>query len=152
MKIFLKPFIGVLFVFVLTGCIGEDYDFTPPSVTLFDISMTNDDIKLKEANIDWNTDKQYSKKTKDIRALAQKQQQIRVNPDKQEFYVGFDSQDFKILELNVLLWQKDKKTKLELDKNHNFQFPIELGDYLIEVDLLTDNGSAEYVGNIEIHD
>lgn len=71
MEIFTKKILNVLvlgILFLLTGCIGEDYDFTPPSVTLFE-----SDIPLIEANIDWSSDKQYKKETKDILLLAKKQ-------------------------------------------------------------------------------
>ncbi|MFU2015982.1 hypothetical protein [Peribacillus butanolivorans] len=52
--------------------------------------------------------------------------------------------------MSIWVWQQDEKVKLELDKNRNFNFPKEKGEYLIELDLLTDNGSAEYVGNVVI--
>ena len=144
MKGLLKIFIRLFFAFSLTGCIGENYDFTPPSVTLF-----NSDIQLKEANLDWQSDKHYKKETKDILSLARKQKQASVSSGQQELLV-FDSEDFKVEELNVWLWQEDEKINLELDKNRNFYFPEEKGNYLIEVDLLTDSGSAQYVGNIVI--
>ncbi|WP_053178081.1 hypothetical protein [Peribacillus loiseleuriae] len=41
MKGFLKLFMGLFLAFTLTGCIGEEYDFTPPTVT---ISTTIDSI------------------------------------------------------------------------------------------------------------
>jgi hypothetical protein len=34
MKILIKVFIGLLLVFTLTGCIGEDYDVGVPTVHL----------------------------------------------------------------------------------------------------------------------
>lgn len=134
--------LGILFL--LTGCIGEDYDFTPPSVTLFE-----SDIPLIEANIDWSSDKQYKKETKDILLLAKKQKQMSVSPNKQDL-ITFDSEDFEVYELTIYLWKQDEKTKLELDKNRHFNFPKEKGEYLIEVDLLTDKGDAEYVGNVAV--
>lgn len=136
--------LGLGILFLLTGCIGEDYDFTPPSVTLFE-----SDIPLKEANIDWNSDKQYKKETKDILFLAKKQKQISVSPNQQDL-ITFDSEDFKVDELTIYLWKQDEKTKLELDKNRLFHFPKEKGEYLIEVDLLTDKGTAEYVGSVVV--
>ncbi|MGE7880043.1 hypothetical protein [Peribacillus muralis] len=72
---YVKLFIGLLLAFSLTGCFGEDYDFTPPSVTLFNGTNSEIDIKLKEANIDWKSDKEYKKETKDILSLARKQKQ-----------------------------------------------------------------------------
>lgn len=143
MKIILTALVlGMLFL--LTGCIGEDYDFTPPSVTLFE-----SDTPLKEANIDWNSDKQYKKETKDILLLAKKQKQISVSPNQQDL-ITFDNEDFKVDQLTIYLWKQDEKKKLELDKNRRFHFPKEKGEYLIEVDLLTDKGTAEYVGNVVV--
>jgi hypothetical protein len=136
--------LGLGILFLLTGCIGEDYDFTPPSVTLFE-----SDIPLKEANIDWNSDKQYKKETKDILLLAINQKQLSVSPNQQDL-ITFDSEDFKVDELTIYLWKQDEKEKLELDKNRRFHFPKEKGEYLIEVDLLTDKGTAEYVGNVVV--
>lgn len=141
-KILIALGLGILFL--LTGCIGEDYDFTPPSVTLFE-----SDIPLKETNIDWNSNKQYKKETKDILLLAKKQKQISVSPNQQDL-ITFDSEDFEVDELTIYLWKQDEKTKLELDKNRRFHFPKEKGAYLIEVDLLTDKGTAEYVGNVVV--
>lgn len=143
MKGLLKLFIGLLFVFSLTGCIGEDYDFTPPTVKLL-----NSDIQLEEANIDWRTDKHYEKETKDILSLAREQRQMSVYAGQQEDLI-FDSEDFAVKELGVSVWQKDKKIELDL-KNRSFYFPKEKGEYVIEVNLLTDSGSAQYVGNVVI--
>jgi hypothetical protein len=136
--------LGLGIIFALTGCIGEDYDFTPPSVTLFE-----SDTPLKEANIDWSSDKQYKKETTDILSLAKKQKQISVIPNQQDL-ITFDSEDFKVEELTIYLWNHDEKTKIELDKNRHFNFPKEKGEFLIEVDLLTDKGTAEYVGNVVV--
>jgi hypothetical protein len=146
LKGFLKLLIGLFFAFYLTGCIGEHYDFTPPSVTLI-----NSGIQLKEANINWySPDKHYKKETKDILSLARKQKQVSVNSGQEEF-LDFDHGDFMVLDLSVWLWQKDKNIKLKLNnKNYQFYFPKEKGEYLIEVDLRTDSGSAQYVGNIVI--
>ncbi len=144
MKNFSWLVVGLFFTFLLSGCIGEEYDFTPPIVTL-----SYSQIQLKEANIDWQSDKQYKKETKDILSLARKQKQVSVNSGQKD-YIEFDSQDFKVEEISMWIWREDEKGKLELDKNRNFSFPNEKGEYLIEVDLLTDSGSAEYVGNIVI--
>ncbi|WP_286198084.1 hypothetical protein [Bacillus sp. ISL-34] len=117
MKTFLSLIVGLFFAFSLTGCFGEDYNFTPPSVTLATNPIDSEsDIKLKAANIDWQSDKEYKKETKDILALASKQKQISVNAGQQDSIV-FDSQDFKVEEISIWVWQQDEKIKLELDKN-----------------------------------
>lgn len=72
MKLYYTLVIGLLFAFTLTGCNGEDYDFSPPTVSL---SSPNDvdQQKLEEANINWHYHKQYNKETEDIQSLAKKQ-------------------------------------------------------------------------------
>lgn len=74
---------------------------------------------------------------------------MSVSPNKQDL-ITFDSEDFEVYELTIYLWKQDEKTKLELDKNRHFNFPKEKGEYLIEVDLLTDKGAAGYVGNVAV--
>ncbi|TKC20039.1 hypothetical protein [Robertmurraya kyonggiensis] len=67
MKIYLKLFIGLLFALILTGCIGESYDFSPPSVKLSSDS-TIESAELVEANIDWHgeNNNQIEKESNDI--------------------------------------------------------------------------------------
>ncbi len=144
MRVFLKLFIGLGIIFVLTGCLGENYDFTPPSIKLSTVNA-----QLKEANIDWDSDKHYEKKTEDIISLAKKQPPISVTPGQQES-IEFDSEDFAVKELSVSLLKKNGKIKINLKDDRSFYFPKETGEYVMEVNLLTDSGSAQYVGNIVI--
>lgn len=46
MKVFSRYLIGLFSIFLLGGCIGENYDYSPPSVTL-----SHSEIELAEANI-----------------------------------------------------------------------------------------------------
>ncbi|MDC7783947.1 hypothetical protein [Priestia megaterium] len=144
MKDAFELFIGLFYVFSLIGCIMKCYDFAPPAV-----SILNNDVQLEEANIDWRSIKYYRKETKDILSLGREQKQVSVNPGQQEFLV-FNSEDFAIEDLNVTVWKKDNNIKLELKDNHSFYFPTDKGDYVIEVNLLTDSGKAQYVGNVFI--
>lgn len=154
MKGLLKLFIVVLFSFSLTGCIGEEYDFTPPTVTLVNSELELNSIQLEEANINWRSDKYYEKETKDILSLAREQKQISVYAGQKED-LTFDSEDFTVYEISVSVWKKDKKVykkiDLELKEDRSFFLPEEKGEYVIEVNLQTDNGSAQYVGNVIIH-
>lgn len=61
-----------------------------------------------------------------------------------------DHADFKIEDLNISIWQGDKKLDLEVTDTA-FNLPKEKGDYIIEVNLQTDSGKAQYVGNIVIN-
>ena len=58
MKLCFKLFIGVFFVLTLTGCIGENYDFTPPKVSIMNTYDISDEEELGAANINWDTDNQ----------------------------------------------------------------------------------------------
>lgn len=150
MNLFLRLIIALLFTFPLAGCIGEEYDFTPPTVSL---SNTNDiQIEdLKEANIDWRgeNNKRYEKETKDVLALAKKQAQMYFIPG-QKVDLQFDSEDFAIEELVITLWYNNKKIDLKLNDDRSFYFPKEKGAYVIEVNLDTDRGRAQYIGQVVI--
>src|SRR3954452_15874772 len=94
MKYFTKLFTGLLIIGLLTGWnfIGENYDYTPPTVSFF-----HSDIELEEANINWDTKGDTSEdgnlKTEDIFALAKEQKQVIVKAGSKES-INFDSQDF----------------------------------------------------------
>ncbi|KMY50113.1 hypothetical protein [Peribacillus loiseleuriae] len=150
MKRFSKLIIALFFTFSLTGCIGENYDFTPPTVSLSNPNDTQME-DLEEANINWRgeNNKQLEKETKDILSLAKEQKQIYFSAGKQVDLL-FDSEDFAVKELNVSVSQNDKKIDLELNDNRSFDFPKEKGKYVIEVNLHTDRGYAQYVGNVVI--
>ncbi|TKC20038.1 hypothetical protein FA727_11020 [Robertmurraya kyonggiensis] len=59
----------------------------------------------------------------------------------------FEHADFKTKGLSVSVWQNDKKYDLEVNKV-SFYFPKEKGEYVIEVNLQTDRGNAQYIGNV----
>ncbi|MGF9891260.1 hypothetical protein ABEX78_21610 [Priestia megaterium] len=152
MKNILKVCVGIIFLLPLGGCFGEDYDFSPPTVT---ISPTVNDIidtDLKEANVDWKgeNNEPYIKKTKDISKLAVKQQALAVGPET-EGNISFDNEDFSVGGLTISVLKNDKKQKLKLnEEDRTFNFPKEKGKYVIVVDLNTDRGNAQYVGNIVV--
>ncbi|CAH0325441.1 hypothetical protein [Priestia megaterium] len=148
MKKFISLFVGLFCALSLTACFGETYDFTPPTVSLSNENRL-DDIQLEEANVDWNSDKEYKKETKDILNFGAEQHQFIVGSNEKDSLV-FDNQDFAVEDLNVSLWKRNKKTQLELKDDRSFTFPAEKGQYVIEVNLLTDSGSVQYVGNILI--
>lgn len=148
MKTFLPLILGLCLAFLLTGCIGEDYDFTPPAVILSNPYDTQSE-ELEETNMDWQSDKHYQKETEDILSFAREQKQLYFNSG-QQVDLLFDSEDFAVNELSVSVWQNDKKIDLELKDDRSFYFPKEKGEYVIVVDLLADSGNAQYVGNIVI--
>ena len=70
----------MIVVFILTGCIGENYDFSPPAINLSSDSNIKSE-ELAEANIDWRGvgNNPIEKEIKDIIALAKKQQPMYFN-------------------------------------------------------------------------
>jgi hypothetical protein len=62
----------------------------------------------------------------------------------------FEHGDFDLKRVSVSLWQNDKKMDLEFNKDQSFSLPKEKGEYVIIVDLNTDRGNAQYVGNVTI--
>ena len=148
MKGFLILFMGLILIFTLTGCIGEEYDFTPPTVSL----TTDSDIQsfeLEESNINWQSDKEYKKETEDILSFAREQKPVYFKSGQKVNY-DFDNQDFAIEELNVSVWKNDEEIKLEIIDINSFHLPKEEGEYVIVYDLRTNNGTAQYVGNVVI--
>ncbi|MER1957247.1 MAG: hypothetical protein ABS942_07700 [Solibacillus sp.] len=141
---FLKCLMGLCSVIILSGCIAEEYDYSPPSIILGSTG-----IQMVESNIDWTRVDEYLKQTEDILTLAKQQPQFRVQASKED-YIQFDSQDFAIKELTVSVWQGENQLPLEMKNERTFNFPSQVGEYVVEVNLVSDNGSAQYVANILI--
>lgn len=150
MNKFGKLIIGLFLVFSLTGCIGESYDFNPPSIKL----LSNGNLEsgeLVKANIDWRGEenKQIEKDIDDILALATKQQPMYFIIG-EEVNLLSNHADFKTEGISVSFWKNEKKSDVEVT-GISFYLPKEEGEYVIEVNLHTDRGNAQYVGNIVIN-
>jgi hypothetical protein len=151
MKVCLKFIIGLLCIFALTGCIGEDYDVGPPTAYM---DVDSSKIKLKEANILWSTGSMsINKVTKSIQQLASKQKQINVSP-LQSVNLEFEENkenggEYTDVSVNVFLWQDNKQEQLECNDN-TFTFPNKKGNYMLEVDFYSHQGDIKYVGNVAI--
>lgn len=145
----IKLFLGIIIVSSLTGCIGEDYDFSPPTVTV--MNGQNETIELAEANIDWDYDDKYNKETEDIYSLAKEQDTLYLKPGAKVSY-GLENGHFNPSGkgITISVWKNDQKTELELKDVQAFSLPNEIGDYTLVFDLNTDKGNAQYVGNISI--
>lgn len=153
MKISLKLFIGLLFAFTLTGCIGEDYNVGVPTAHLY---FDNSYVHLKEANISWDTASEDVEQTiEDIEKYASSLDVIKVSSDKKVFL------DFKENEENggdiwtdpkitVSLLKDNERIELKLDDSREFRFPKDTGNNVLEVEFINSAGSAQYVGNIVI--
>ncbi|MFJ8236063.1 hypothetical protein ACIQ34_09990 [Ureibacillus sp. NPDC094379] len=83
-------------------------------------------------------------------ALAKEQKQVTVQEGSNES-IKFDHEYFLLEDLTVEVWNKGETIQLEVDnKLREFTFPSEKGTYVIEVNLNTDHGTAQYVGNLQI--
>lgn len=149
MKVLLNIFIGSIIVFTLTGCIGEEYDFTPPTITLLG-EMGFESDPLVEANVTWRGPENVSikKEVSDLMAFSQKQPQL--------FYVTgekvtmlFDHTDFDERSLQMYLWNSEQKIGL-VAANGDIKLPEENGEFILEIILETNRGKAQYVGRMNI--
>lgn len=150
MKLVSQLLIGMFFVFSLTGCFGEEYDFSPPTVSLTNPDDITQEVQLAEANIDWTFDEKYNKETKDILSLAKKQNKIYFKSGQR---VQFNLEDgtFDAKKVEIALWQNENKIDLTIDNaGQYFNLPKEKGEYMIVVDVPTNKGNAQYVGIIVI--
>ncbi|MCM3672036.1 hypothetical protein M3181_24315 [Mesobacillus maritimus] len=136
------------FIVILAGCIGEEYDFTPPAVTLNDSSSLKNLAELVEVNIDWRGEEgePLTKETEDVFAFAKEQTPVSISSG-QKVDIEFDSQDFAVEELEVSMWKQDVEMKSDVMDGRSFYFPEEKGEYVIVLDLRSDRGKAQYVGN-----
>ncbi|MFI8684548.1 hypothetical protein [Rossellomorea sp. NPDC077527] len=50
----------------------------------------------------------------------------------------------------AFIWLGNERLQLVMDEDQSFSFPKGTGSYVLEVDLQTNRGSAQYVGNIVI--
>ncbi|WP_051758363.1 hypothetical protein [Rossellomorea vietnamensis] len=145
-----KLLCGLILIVTLTGCIAEDYDLTPPTVTLMETDSV-DSVELTETNIDWRgkKGKPLEKEKKEVVDFARKQKELTF-PSGQQVDVLLDSEDFAVEELRAFLWLGNEKLQLDMEEDRSFTFPKGRGSYVLEIDLQTDRGSAQYVGNIVI--
>ncbi|WP_177201268.1 hypothetical protein [Bacillus sp. OV322] len=141
---------GSFFVILLTGCFGETYDYSPPTVTLTNPDDIEQEVKLAEANIYWQTsDKNYTKKTEDIQSLAKKQSKMELKAG-QKAELHLENGDFEPNGISVSVWKNAEKTDLKVKNDQSFNLPKNKGNYMIVVDIDTDKGHAQYVGDVVI--
>ncbi|MCM3541374.1 hypothetical protein [Priestia megaterium] len=153
MKVFIKLSLFTFIIVGLSGCIGEEYDFSPPTVTL----SANDvvDVELKETNVDWRGEegKQYRKETNPRNGInrAKKQQQLTVAPETQGS-LRFDSEDFLVNDISsYIISTSNAKQDIRInEQDRTFTFQRKKGNYVYVLELQTDRGYAQYVGNVVI--
>jgi len=149
MKRSFKKSMGIFMVILLSGCIGENYDFSPPTVTLENDEDIMEDVTLAEANIDWYYDEKYNKETEDIQALAKEQDPIYLNAGQTVTYLIEDGY-FEPDRISVSVLKDDSELELELEEVESFRLPNETGEYIVVFNIESSKGNAQYVGNIVI--
>lgn len=159
-----RLFLSLFFIFLLSGCIAEDWDFNPPIVTLLDTENALS-VELELVNLDWRGEENapIRKENADVVSIG-KQQEPLYSESRRKIEIQFNNQDFEIYELNISLLRKNNDISL-LWKNgewkewqalldggiHYFMTPLEKGKYTMELVLETDRGTAQYVGNLVVH-
>lgn len=144
---------GLFLVFTLTGCIGEDYDVGVPTAHLY---FEFEDVKLKEANISWNTESEDVQKTiDDIQKFALSQKEIKVVSNQKVFLEFKENEEnggdiWTAPIITVTLWKGEEQTEIKIDDSREFRFPNTNGRYVLEVNFISSAGSAQYVGNVLI--
>lgn len=150
MKRYLNVAIGLLSLFLLSGCFGEDYDFSPPTVMIITPNGIDIQEALAEANIDWKYDDKYNKETEDIQELAEMQNIIYFE-SRELVALNMENGTFDPNKIKVSVLQNENKIELEyFIVNQTFNLPTEKGKYILVVDIETDKGNAQYVGNIAV--
>ncbi|AMW98758.1 hypothetical protein [Rummeliibacillus stabekisii] len=144
-----KIMIGMLSIFLLTGCFGESYDFSPPTVSLSSPNAIISKEKLAEANIKWYQDNVFNKKIDNFFSLARKQEPILVKKGSQlELNIENGYDDLENIEVSI--WKGQQETILGIEEDKTFYLPKVEGEYMIVVELDTSKGMAQYVGNLMI--
>ncbi len=143
----------LILVFTLTGCIGEDYDVGVPTAHLY---FEVEDVKLKEANIRWNTESEDVQKTvDDIQKFALSQKEIKLVSNQKVFLEFKENEEnggdiWTAPIITVTLWKGEEQIEIKMDDSREFRFPNTNGRYVLEVNFISKAGSAQYVGNVLI--
>lgn len=150
-NLFYKAFCAVLITAVLTGCIGENYDFNPPALKISNSSNIMSE-ELAESAVDWRGEDniQIEKDVADKLELAKEQSQIQMSAGERVDLI-FGHGDFERQELKVFLVKDNKEFEMEVTDDF-FMLPDQIGEYVLQVNLQTDRGSAQYIGNIVINE
>lgn len=141
--------LAVFIAAVLTGCIGENYDFNPPALKISNSSNIMSE-ELAESSVDWRGEDniQIEKDVTDKLALAKEQPQIQMAAGERVDMI-FGHGDFERQELKLSLLKDNKEFELEVTDD-SFVLPDQPGEYVLQVNLQTDRGKAQYAGNIII--
>ncbi|REJ07970.1 hypothetical protein DYE48_15130 [Halobacillus trueperi] len=113
--------------------------------------MNHDTYEVKKASVDWEgANQEYKKTVDDFQSLGRDQEETEVNAGSEGSLILGHS-DFKLEELQASLWQDNEEIKLYVNQFNEFKFPDSKGKYTLEVNLSTDSGNVQYVGNINLN-
>jgi len=138
MKGFFRLFIGMFLVFILTGCIGEDYDVGVPTAHLYSEDLSTS-VQLTEGNISWGSSSgDVHQKIDDIQVFGLSQEEMKVSANEK---VSLDFQEnvrnggdiWTDPKITVALLEDEQRIELELEDNREFRVPNNKGSYVLEV-------------------
>ncbi|MBA2176093.1 hypothetical protein H0266_14445 [Halobacillus locisalis] len=150
---------GLLLIWTLAGCIGEDYDVGVPKAILhIDAHILSRDVPLTEANVSWDSSSGKVEETiDDIEEYASTQDEIEIFPG-QDVTLRFEENEenggdiWTDPTIKANLWTNGEKTEIDLDEDREFLLPTEEGNYILEATFKDDENTAQYVANIVIAD
>jgi hypothetical protein len=153
MRKYLSFMISLTFIFLLSGCLGEDYDVGVPTAHL---GLGTISKQLTEASISWDTARENVLQTiDDIKEFALSKGEIKIFPNQQASLEFKENEEnggdiFTDEKITVAIWKDGQRIELERNDRNEFQFPTEKGHYVLEVNFSSTAGQAQYVGNIVI--
>lgn len=154
MKHILRLFTGIFLLLTLAACLAEDYDVGIPTAYLQEVGLIQ--IQLKEANISWSSSSgDEQQKIDNIQEFGFSQDKIFVTPN-QKATLGFEENeknggDFWTDQITATLWKEDgEQINVEMNEYLEFRFPANEGNYVLEVNFVNSENTAQYVGNIVI--
>ncbi|MFY0803605.1 hypothetical protein [Peribacillus frigoritolerans] len=155
MKSFFRLFIGMFLIFILTGCIGEDYDVGVPTAHLYSENLATT-LQLTEGNISWSSSSgDVNQKIDDIQEFGLSQEKMKVTANEK---VSLDFQEnarnggdiWTDPKITVALLKDEQRIELGFHENREFQILNNKESYVLEVVFTSSRGTAQYVGNILI--
>ncbi|MGM1035525.1 MAG: hypothetical protein ACQEXK_24255 [Bacillota bacterium] len=154
MKGFFRLFIEMFLVFILTGCIGEDYDVGVPTAHLYSEDLTTS-VQLTEGNISWSSSSgEVDQKIDAIQVFGLSQEEMKVSTNEKVFLDFEENEEnggdiWTDPKITVALLKDEQRIELEMD-DREFRIPNNKGSYVLEVVFTSSRGTAQYVGNILI--
>lgn len=159
MHLFLKLVAGLLLIFALTGCFGEDYDVGVPTAYLnAENASLHNEIQLAAANISWSSSNGDVNKTiDDIGEFGLAQDKIWVSPGQDaSLYIEENEENGGSStspdSITASLWNHGEQADLEVNEYDEFTFPLQPGTYVLVVSIGYSTNRAQYVGHIVIRE